>query len=67
MKIYVNPPEGHLYGFPKVYAPEQDGPIREWLVKHGYPTEKVTPNLTVRTWAADKGKPNFIQGIPTLI
>ena len=67
MKIYVNPPEGHLYGFPKIFTPEKDGLIRDWLVKEGYPEEKILANLTVKTWAADKGRPSFIQGIPTLI
>jgi hypothetical protein len=43
---WVDPPQGWRYGFPKLYDPSKDGPMREWLVKSGYPKA-----------LADKGMP----------
>lgn len=37
-KVYVDPPSGHLYGFPAVYDPTVDGSdLRAWMIKTGYP------------------------------
>lgn len=33
----VDPPSGWKYGFPRLYDPANDGPMRAWLVKNGYP------------------------------
>lgn len=35
--FWVDPPSGWRYGFPRLYDPAKDGPMRAWLVKHGYP------------------------------
>ena len=43
---WVDPPSGWRYGFPKLYDPSKDGPIREWMVANGYPKA-----------LADKGAP----------
>lgn len=34
---WVDPPSGWRYGFPKLYDPEKDGPVTEWLIRNGYP------------------------------
>lgn len=37
-KMWVDPPSGWAYGFPKVYDPDVDNPyIRLWLGVKGYP------------------------------
>ena len=37
---YIDPPEGWLYGFPKVYDAEEGVLIRDWLEENGYPKNK---------------------------
>lgn len=34
---YVDPPEGWRWGFPKLYDPATDGPMRQWMIANGYP------------------------------
>lgn len=34
---YVDPPEGWRYGFPRLYDPQSDGTMREWMIRNGYP------------------------------
>ena len=42
---WVDPPSGWRYGFPRLYDPRSDGPMRVWLVKNGYPQAMADPNL----------------------
>ena len=69
MKILIDPPNGWRHGFPKEYDTYRDPPIREWLVKEGYPQQEIDqlgPNLVVRTMGG--GSTNeFIPGLPTAI
>ena len=51
MKIWVDPPSGWLYGFPKVYDPSVDGDCTEWMIKNGYPAELAAQRLPVRMWS----------------
>lgn len=37
MLVWVDPPSGWMYGFPKIYDTERDGPLDKWLEKRGYP------------------------------
>jgi hypothetical protein len=70
MRIYIDPPEGYLYGFPKIYDPAKDGTVRQWLVKEGYPAERINQagtNLQVRSWHLDATEKDFTPGIPTLL
>lgn len=70
MKIYIDPPQGYLYGFPKVYDAARDGTVREWLVREGYPAERINKagiNFEVRSWHEDSTKKDFIEGIQTLL
>lgn len=55
-KIYVDPPEGHKYGFPKFYL-EKEKPenLNKWLTDNGYPAQLITDYgdyFFVRTWVA---------------
>lgn len=51
MKVWVDPPSGWLYGFPKLYDSEQNGDMLEWLHDNGFPEGE---DLSyVRQWSAD--------------
>lgn len=41
--MWVDPPRGWQYGFPKLYNPNEDGDLWEWLVNNGYPASELTP------------------------
>jgi hypothetical protein len=51
-KIYVDPPEGWKYGFPKVCS-EHDN-IIDFIIDSGYPEELVDENFTVRIWTKEE-------------
>jgi len=54
-KMWIDPPYGWRYGFPKIWDTQQ--PIVEWLIENGYPQEDVNFALNyLRTWpqATDK-------------
>lgn len=36
-KLWVDIPQGHLHGWPKLYDSEKDGTMLEWLEKNGCP------------------------------
>ena len=48
MKVWIDPPSGWMYGFPKIYDPETDGEINEWLKREGYPDPRTAPYY--RSW-----------------
>jgi hypothetical protein len=54
-KVWVDPPSGHMYGFPKIWDPNENPDFLDWLVKEGYPQELTTPADTFyfRYWAAE--------------
>ena len=53
--VWVDPPSGWQYGFPKLYNREVDGDISEWMVQQGYPEELMdSANLGTRTWDASE-------------
>lgn len=35
--LFIDPPEGWRYGFPKIIPPEHQSRTLEWLVEQGYP------------------------------
>ena len=52
-KLYIDPPSGWKYGFPKVYDPDTDGDVMKWLVESGYPQELIDnygEHFYVRQW-----------------
>jgi len=54
--MYVDPPSGWQYGFPKVYDPVTDGDIMEWIVESGYPQKLIDSygdRFFMRQWYAE--------------
>lgn len=39
-RVWVDVPQGYLYGFPKIYEEEHDGPLADWIYRSGYPHNK---------------------------
>ena len=37
--LWVDPPSGWMYGFPKLW--NGDGDLNEWLIAQGYPKKEV--------------------------
>jgi len=40
-RYMIDPPDGHKYGFPKVWPHEHFSGIEQWLVENGYPQEEI--------------------------
>ena len=51
-RLWVDPPSGWMYGFPKIWEPEKDGNVITWLVRNGYPEKEATDLGYVRYWDA---------------
>lgn len=50
-KVWVDPPSGWQYGFPRVYDEAEDGPCWEWMVSKGYPESmKELADRATRCW-----------------
>ena len=52
-KLWIDPPAGWKYGFPKVYDREVDGNCTEWMLKNGYPQKEIDScgdHFYVRQW-----------------
>lgn len=39
--IMVDPPQGYMYGFPKLYSRVENPNFYKWIVKEGYPQEEI--------------------------
>lgn len=53
MTMYVDPPEGWKYGFPKPFPKERIGSTEDWLIENGYPKkliEEYGEHMFVRVW-----------------
>lgn len=48
-KFYVDPPSGWKYGFPRPYDIKNDGPLKDFLIKNGYPEKDAT-------WASNNAR-----------
>ena len=48
-RIWIDPPEGWRYGFPKLYDPACGKPVYLWLREEGYP---LNPDY-IRQWFED--------------
>ena len=53
-KEWVDPPEGYLYGFPKIWDKSKDPDWEKWLVKEGYPRHLVDEIPYVRMWPVNE-------------
>lgn len=54
--LFVDPPQGWKYGFPKIYTAKKDGPLNAWLIKNGYPEKMINEwgdAFCCRFWAAE--------------
>jgi hypothetical protein len=52
-KIWIDPPSGWRYGFPKIYSEAVEGPFYSWLVREGYPQAEIDSfgnNFWCRQW-----------------
>jgi len=68
MKIWIDPPSGWRYGFPKRFHREVDGDIIEWMIREGYPEaeiQKLGEQFYWRSWAEESEPTEFRRGIPT--
>ena len=56
-KIWIDPPGGWKYGFPRIYDPKKDNPdVVEWIVDQGYPRkvmESYKKYFNYRCWLAE--------------
>lgn len=52
---WVDPPSGWRYGFPRLYDPSKDGPVREWMIAHGYPKALADKGLNCTFTATEDG------------
>lgn len=39
--MWIDPPGGWKYGFPKPYLNTANLPLEEWLIKEGYPQHEI--------------------------
>ena len=54
--MWVDPPEGWKYGFPAIYDPVNDGKMRDWIVRKGYPLltiKEYGESWAVRCWPVE--------------
>lgn len=55
-KVYVDPPSGWQYNFPKIWDKEQYPDFEKWLVDNGYPQSlinKLGDRFVCRFWQPD--------------
>ena len=60
-KLWVDPPSGWKYGFPKVYDSATDGEMRDWMLKEGYPQKEIDScgdYFFVRQWEYENENEN---------
>jgi hypothetical protein len=70
MKVWIDPPSGWRWGFPKVYDRVEHGnDVLAWLVKEGYPQaeiDRLGQQFYWRSWEASPDEiRRFQPGIPT--
>jgi hypothetical protein len=58
--MYIDPPSGWKYGFPKVYDPDVDGDCTKWMLANGYPQKEIDAcgdHFYVRQWEVVEDRP----------
>lgn len=50
MTLYVDPPEGWRYGFPKAVPKDREHDLQAWIIEQGYPKEKLDKHPLLRCW-----------------
>ena len=57
-KVWVDPPSGWRYGFPKVWDREQNPDIKQWLLDNGVPDRDIEFSCNyLRMWACEEKAP----------
>ena len=59
-KMYIDPPAGWKYGFPKIYDKTVDGDCTAWMLKNGYPQREIDSlgdQFHVRMWEVVEDRP----------
>jgi len=71
MNLWIDPPAGWRYGFPKIYDRVQHGDdVLAWLVQEGYPQaeiDRMGSMFYTRQWSADEAAAPYVgfrQGLP---
>lgn len=41
MALYVDPPSGWKYGFPKIIPEDRRDNVKSWLIENGYPQNEI--------------------------
>lgn len=52
--LWVDPPEGWKYGFPKLLNRNKNPDVREWMTRHGYPDDGASWRAHYRMWPASE-------------
>lgn len=63
MALWIDPPSGWRYGFPKIYSGQ--GNVLEWLVENGYPQKEIDrlgEYFYTRQWMATEEEIQNVQG-----
>jgi hypothetical protein len=57
--LYVDPPEGWRYGFPKAVPKDREADLLNWIIEQGYPDPQwdIGDMLVLRCWR-EKGESN---------
>jgi hypothetical protein len=64
-KLWIDPPSGWRYGFPKIWDPVAEPDIKVWLIANGYPEHEVDFALQYyRQWLVDAAE--LEPEVPTL-
>ena len=61
MRLWIDPPSGWKYGFPKVWDSKEDKNILLWLVEGGDPQyliDELGEAFYTRQWRADDNNPS---------
>jgi hypothetical protein len=58
-KVWIDPPEGWRFGFPKIWNSQKDPDLRIFLLDSGYPANQVAFALNyIRMWNVEENESN---------
>lgn len=63
MALWIDPPSGWRYGFPKIWNGQGD--VLEWLIENGYPQKEIDrlgEQFYTRQWNATEEEIKNVQG-----
>ena len=56
MTLYVDPPDGWRYGFPKAVPKDREADLFAWLAEQGYPKQWLNDRTVLRCWREEEKK-----------